>query len=266
MADEAFKGCGKVYGMEAWRIENKKPVPVKEEDFKKGTCNLFTGDSYLFLWTYPNPSSGALNWNLHFWLGLESSVDEMGIAAYKTVELDEYLGGGPVQYREVQNAESQLFVGYFPDGLQYAEGGVESGFKKVVRDLYPTRLLQIKGKKFVRSVTVDVTNKELTSQDVYILDKGLKLYQFTGAKAGAMKKVKALQIIIKIKDNERGGRADIIHIADGDAKNEDFWDTLGGYMDSSEIPEGMADVDWEKQEDEEVVLMEISNQGGAMTH
>jgi hypothetical protein len=43
--------------------------------------------------------------------------------------------------------------------LQYAEGGVDSGFKKVVRDEYPTRMLQIKGKKFIRSVTVEPSNQ-----------------------------------------------------------------------------------------------------------
>jgi hypothetical protein len=70
---------------------------------------------------------------------------------------------------------------------------------------------------------------------VYILDKGLKLYQYTGPKAGAMKKVRALQIIIRIKDNERAGRAEIIHIADDEAKNADFWDTIGGFLPEEEV-------------------------------
>jgi hypothetical protein len=46
--------------------------------------------------------SGKLSYAIHFWLGSETSEDESGIAAYKTVELDDLFGGSARQYREVQ--------------------------------------------------------------------------------------------------------------------------------------------------------------------
>jgi len=51
-------------------------------------------------------------WN---WLLYEQ--DEYGTAAYKTVELDTYLDDKPVQHREVEGHESELFLSYFPKGI-----------------------------------------------------------------------------------------------------------------------------------------------------
>lgn len=66
---------------------------------------FYNGDSYIVLYTNTT-GSGAKAFNLHFWLGQETSQDEAGVAAYKTVELDDKLGGQPVQYRECSGHES----------------------------------------------------------------------------------------------------------------------------------------------------------------
>lgn len=51
--------------------------------------------------------------DVHFWIGKYSTADEYGTAAYKTVELDTLLDDKPIQHREVQGHESELFKSYF---------------------------------------------------------------------------------------------------------------------------------------------------------
>lgn len=54
-----------------------------------------------------------LLYDVHFWIGRNSTQDEYGTAAYKTVELDTYHDDKPIQHREVEGNESNLFKSYF---------------------------------------------------------------------------------------------------------------------------------------------------------
>uniref|UniRef100_A0A8C1I8Q8 Gelsolin n=1 Tax=Cyprinus carpio TaxID=7962 RepID=A0A8C1I8Q8_CYPCA len=111
-----FEKAGKQPGLQVWRIENMDLVPVQ----KNLHGGFYTGDTYIILNTIKQ-NSGNLQYDLHFWIGDECSMDESGAAAIFTVQMDDFLGGKPIQYREVQGYESKTFVGYFKSGLKYME-------------------------------------------------------------------------------------------------------------------------------------------------
>jgi hypothetical protein len=144
------------------------------------------------------------------------------------VELDESLGGGPVQYREVSGSESSLFASYFKDtGIEYLPGGVDSGFVHVDRDAFETRLLQVKGKRTVRVTTVATSNASLNTGDCFILDTGRALYVYNGESANRYEKAKCVETVAKIRDSERGGNATIT-IVNEEPDCAAFWEALGG--------------------------------------
>ncbi|CAH0479702.1 unnamed protein product [Peronospora belbahrii] len=220
--ENTFREAGKKAGLEVWRIEDFQPIPVPSIEHNR----LYSGDSYIFLKT--NETTSGLTWHIHYWLGKDSSTDENGVAAYKTVELDQSLDGVPVQHRECQGYESALFLSYFKaTGLQYLDGGVASGFNEVKRDEYVTRLYRIKGKRTVRVEQVPLQSSSLSVDDAYLLDAGLELYLYTGKEANRLEKAKALEFVSKTRE-ARGGRANITFINE-EPENTAFWKALGGF-------------------------------------
>jgi villin 1/advillin len=149
----------------------------------------------------------------------------MGTAAYKTVELDDLLGDLPVQYREVQGAESDAFLAVFNNQISLLKGGIDSGFKKVEEMKWPTRLLHLKGTKQIRVCEVAPEVKSLNHGDAFLLDMGLNIFQWNGKSAGIAEKRKAAAMIETLK-KERNGKAKS-SIIDGVEENKVFWEALG---------------------------------------
>ncbi|EDV22114.1 uncharacterized protein TRIADDRAFT_29447 [Trichoplax adhaerens] len=254
MSDSAFEGAGKTPGLEIWRIEKLKVVKQDPKTYGK----FYNGDSYICLST--KKQNNKLSWDIHFWLGETTSQDEAGVAAYKTVELDELLGGSPVQYREVQNHESRKFLSYFKQGVRYIEGGIESGFNKVERGAYEKKLFHVKGKRLVRIYSVEVNVTSLNDGDCFILDDGKKIYCWCGKDSRKAERIKAMEVARSIRDDERGGKAKIYIIDDGVDHDSKFFEALGGFNRNQVLSAESVDDDISSNRD--VCLYRISDASG----
>lgn len=226
--DPAFQGAGSKPGLEIWRIEDFQPVPLPKSDHGK----FYSGDSYIVLQTTAG-RGGAYLYDIHFWLGKDTSQDEAGTAAIKTVELDVALGGKAVQHRELQGHESDKFLSYFRPCILPLEGGVASGFKKPEEEEFETRLYICHGKRAVKMKQVPFARSSLNHDDVFILDTKDKIYQFNGANSNIQERAKALEVVQFLKDQHHGGTCDVAIIDDGKLQAEgdsgEFWVLFGGF-------------------------------------
>ncbi|XP_030927688.1 villin-2 isoform X1 [Quercus lobata] len=226
--DPAFQGAGQRVGTEIWRIENFQPVPLPKSEYGK----FYMGDCYIVLQTAQG-KGGAYTLDIHFWIGKDSSQDESGTAALKTVELDAVLGGRAVQHREIQGYESDKFLSYFKPCIIPLEGGVASGFKTPEEDIFETRLYVCRGKRVVRMKQVPFARSSLNHDDVFILDTQNKIYQFNGANSNIQERAKALEVIQFLKEKYHVGTCDVAIVDDGKLDTEsdsgEFWVLFGGF-------------------------------------
>eukprot|EP00466_Bigelowiella_natans_P017454 jgi/Bigna1/39589/e_gw1.33.24.1 len=234
MDEPAWKQAGQKVGLQIWRIEKFHVVEWPSQ--KKGQFHV--GDSYIMLNTYKkksrkNSGNEALAWDVHFWIGSQSTADEYGTAAYKTVELDHLLSDKAHQHRETEGRESKLFRSYFTghNRLRYLSGGIETGFNHVEEKKVKPRLYRIKGLRgHISLKEVPMTKSSLNDGDVFILDKGDSIVQWNGCKSNTSEKRQGGEFIRDVKDS-RGGKpmiAIIDQTAPGQESNEaEFWDMLG---------------------------------------
>ena len=229
-SEPQWDGAGVKVGLQVWRIEQfrVKPWPTR----KYGRFHV--GDSYIILNTYvkePEVNPDKLAWDVHFWIGSESSQDEYGTAAYKTVELDDKLRDAAVQHREVQEAESALFLGYFGGKqIMYLAGGVASGFKTVEAETRATRLLWVKGRAGNLLIKeVKLRRDAMNSGDVFILDAEEGIWQWSGKHSNAHERSKAAAFCAGLKA-DRGGKVAVATLVEGETDGDatEFWRHLPG--------------------------------------
>ncbi|KAG0227731.1 hypothetical protein BGW42_002750 [Actinomortierella wolfii] len=220
-------GVGSETGLWVWRIEQFKVVDVPKAEYGQ----FYHGDSYIVLNSYKKNDSDVLLHDIHFWLGEDTTQDEAGTAAYKTVELDDYLDGRPVQHREVDGFESRLFLSYFKTFVT-RKGGVKTGFHHWTEPEYPSRLLMVKSAPTTgghrSSVVVrEVAKSMINSGDVFILDTGKVLYQWNGKESSGVERVKAAEYAHGIQ-SERAGDVKVETFDEGERDQRIFWKALGG--------------------------------------
>ncbi|PWZ31464.1 Villin-2 [Zea mays] len=176
---------------------------------------------------------GAYLYDIHFWIGKDSSQDEAGTAAIKTVELDAILGGRAIQHRELQGYESDKFLSYFKPCIIPLEGGFASGFKKPEEEKFETRLYICRGKRAIRVKEVPFARSSLNHDDVFVLDTENKIYQFNGANSNIQERAKALEVIQHLKEKYHGGVCDVAIVDDGkllaESDSGEFWVLFGGF-------------------------------------
>uniref|UniRef100_A0AAX7V0T9 HP domain-containing protein n=1 Tax=Astatotilapia calliptera TaxID=8154 RepID=A0AAX7V0T9_ASTCA len=260
--DQTFRAVTRSPGIIIWRIEKMELVQVPEKSYG----SFFEGDCYVLLFT--QKVGNSLSYNIHYWIGSQSTQDEQGSAAIYTVQLDEFLGSSPIQYREVQDHESDTFKGYFKQGIIYKKGGVASGMRHTETNTYDVkRLLHVKGKKRVIAKEVEMSWKSFNLSDVFLLDLGKNIIQWNGPKSNRQERLKVRFYFLNIRDRERGGRAEI-RVVEGEAESsspqamELMTETLGER--TVALKDGPPDEAVDQEQKGQLTLYQISDADGQM--
>jgi gelsolin len=111
-----------------FKLQNKVVVPVQKKDYGK----FYSGDSYIVYSASEEGQKagvdidvrdidGDMDVYVHHWMGLKSSTDEIGIAAFKASELYNSLSTSSGLIGEQEGKETDRFKGYFGNNMRYVK-------------------------------------------------------------------------------------------------------------------------------------------------
>ncbi|KAI5854483.1 putative actin-binding protein Fragmin [Durotheca rogersii] len=200
-SEPAWREVGLAPGLYVWRVENFEVVPWPKDQYG----DFYEGDSYIILYSYKaggGDGEDKLAHEIFFWLGSQTTQDEAGTAAYKTVELDEFLHGVATQHRELQREPSDEFVALFPR-IRILSGGVRSGFTHVETEEPDKALVLLRIFKHPAATRVDSVMvcevepawQSLDENDVFVLERDDKIWVWQGKNCSPMEKAKAAQVV-----------------------------------------------------------------------
>ncbi|XP_051835510.1 gelsolin isoform X2 [Antechinus flavipes] len=198
-----------------WRIEGADKVPVNPSTYGQ----FYGGDSYIILYNYRH--AGRQGQIIYNWQGADSSPEERAAAAILTVQLDEELGGTPVQSRVVQGKEPAHLMSLFGGKpmIIYKGGTSREGGQTVPAS---TRLFQVRSSSSgaTRAVEVTPSASELNSNDAFVLKTPSSAYLWVGEGASDTEKTGAQELLNVLQ-------ARPVQVAEG-SEPDSFWEALGG--------------------------------------
>jgi len=175
------------------------------------------------LYAYSNGTKDA--YIIYYWLGGHSSQDEQGTAALRTIELDNRLGGLPVQVRVVEGKEPAHFLAMFGGKMTIFQGGNSSVFdgdSAISRDIPSSYLLQVKGSSQLscKAIAEQFSASSLNTNDCFVLvtPEGVIVWAGKGS-TGDERDVAKMIATQRNPDPE--------FVFEGQEK-KDFWALLGG--------------------------------------